>query len=73
MSDLMAYVTCVESVGGSGGGGGGGGGWQIRERGFCASFPLPSPFLLLPRRLMPDEILPAVPSDDCMDRSDAYA
>ena len=22
---------------------------------------------------MPDEILPAVPSDDCMDRSDAYA
>ena len=35
--------------------------------------PFPSPLLLLPCRLMPDEILPAVPSDDCMDRSDAYA
>ena len=33
----------------------------------------PSPCLLLPRRLMPDEILPAVRSADCMDRSEAYA
>lgn len=33
----------------------------------------PSPFLLLSIRLMPDEILPAVPSDDRMDRSEAYA
>ena len=31
MSDLMAYVTCVKSVGG--------GGEEIRERGFCAFFP----------------------------------
>ena len=64
MSDLMAYVTCVKSVGGGGGN---------KGEGILCFLPLPSPFLLLPRRLMPDEILPAVQSDDCMDRSDAYA
>ena len=37
MSDLMAYVTCVKSVGGGGGG-------EKRERGFCAFFPSPPLF-----------------------------
>ena len=39
MSDLMAYVTCVKSVGG-----GGGGVEEIGERGFCAFFPSPPLF-----------------------------
>lgn len=63
MYDLISYATCFKREGEE----------EIRERGFCAFFPLPSPFLLLPRRLIADEILPAVPSDVCMDRSDAYA
>ena len=68
MTDLMAYVTCVKSVRGGGAGGGN------KGEGILCFLPFPSPFLLLPRRLMPDEILPAVPiNDDCMDRSDAYA
>ena len=43
MSDLMAYVTCVESVGG-GGGGGGGGGLANKGEGILCFLSPPLPF-----------------------------